>query len=74
LVLLDGHLETQATIGVKQSDIQASNAEASYLVPVEVLELFNVAPLRFARGSRTSTARPRPATACCPRWSGSTRY
>jgi hypothetical protein len=60
LPLLDGRLETQATIGVKYWEIQASNAEASYLAfPVEVLELFHVAPLRFAAGL---TYLHRPAT------------
>jgi hypothetical protein len=47
----DGLLETQATVGLKYSGIQASNGSADYLVfPIEVLEAVNVAPFRLAAG------------------------
>jgi hypothetical protein len=51
LPLLDGRLETQATLGLKYSGIEASNGSASYLTfPLEVLELVHVSPLRLGAG------------------------
>jgi hypothetical protein len=57
---LGGRLETQATIGLKYSGIEASNGSANYLVfPLEVLEAVNVAPVRLAAGL---VYLPRPST------------
>jgi hypothetical protein len=51
LPLLDGRLETQATIGIKGWSINASNGSASIVTfPLEVLEVVHVDPLRFAAG------------------------
>ncbi len=51
LPLLDGRLETQATIGVKGWSIDASNGHLSItMFPVEVLEAFRADPLRLSAG------------------------
>lgn len=51
LPLLDGRLETQATLGVKGWSIDASNGSASIVTfPLEVLEVVHVDPLRFGAG------------------------
>lgn len=51
LPLLDGRLQTQATLGVKGWSIDASNGSASLVTfPLEVLEVFQADPLRFAAG------------------------
>jgi hypothetical protein len=51
LPLLDGKLETQATLGVKYAGIEASNGEASFVAfPLEVVEVLHANPLRFAAG------------------------
>jgi hypothetical protein len=51
LPLLDGKLETQATLGVKYAGIEASNGDASFIAfPLEVLEAFHADPLRLAAG------------------------
>lgn len=51
LPLLEGRLETQATIGMKYWAIEASNANLSVLMfPIEVLETFRADPLRLSAG------------------------
>jgi hypothetical protein len=49
--LLDGKLETRATLGVKFDTIEASNGSANYLAfPLEVVESVNLEPLRLSAG------------------------
>jgi hypothetical protein len=51
LPLLDGRLETQATVGVKGWSIDASNGNLSItMFPLEVLEAFRADPLRLSAG------------------------
>ena len=51
LPLLDGRLETQATVGVKGWSIDASNGSLSItMFPIEVLETFRTEPLRLSAG------------------------
>jgi hypothetical protein len=51
LPLLEGRLETQATVGVKGWSIDASNGHLSItMFPIEVLETFCADPLRLSAG------------------------
>lgn len=51
LPLLEGRLETQATVGVKGWSIDASNGSLSVtMFPIELLETFSAHPLRLSAG------------------------
>jgi len=51
LPLLEGRLETQATLGIKGWSIDASNGSMSItMFPIEILEAFRAEPLRLSAG------------------------
>lgn len=55
--VLEGRLETRATFGVKYDAIRAKNGSVTFLAfPLEVVELWNLAPLRLGAGLSLSLA------------------
>jgi hypothetical protein len=55
LPLAGGAFETRATVGVKYAPVAGRNGSARYLAfPVEVMEAWNVHPLRLALGASLS--------------------